>query len=84
MPLLPGGVRFVSRCLRVSRAQLHIILRRADDWKDGHCSCQTDGTDELARMYYVIVGGPASQTGRIVNTTKYDYFRFISQTPVMG
>ncbi|WP_407301456.1 IS3 family transposase [Klebsiella quasipneumoniae] len=28
------GVSFVSRCLRVSRAQLHVILRRTDDWKD--------------------------------------------------
>ena len=27
------GVSFVSRCLRVSRAQLHVILRRTDDWK---------------------------------------------------
>ncbi len=33
-PLLPGwGVSLVSRCLRVSRAQLHVILRRTDDWK---------------------------------------------------
>ena len=28
-----GGVSLVSRCLRVSRAQLHVILRRTDDWK---------------------------------------------------
>ncbi len=27
------GVSLVSRCLRVSRAQLHVILRRTDDWK---------------------------------------------------
>ncbi len=26
------GVSLVSRCLRVSRAQLHVILRRTDDW----------------------------------------------------
>ncbi|EET3211038.1 hypothetical protein HQI15_11925, partial [Escherichia coli] len=32
------GVNFVSRCLRVSRAQLHVILRRTDDWKDGRRS----------------------------------------------
>ncbi|OKT14728.1 transposase, partial [Escherichia coli] len=36
------GVSFVSRCLRVSRAQLHVILRRADDWKDGRRSRHTD------------------------------------------
>ncbi len=29
------GVSLVSRCLRVSRAQLHVILRRTDDWMDG-------------------------------------------------
>ena len=28
----------VSRCLRVSRAQLHVILRRTDDWMDGRRS----------------------------------------------
>ncbi len=28
------GVSLVSRCLRVSRAQLHVILRRTDDWMD--------------------------------------------------
>ncbi|MWT91416.1 hypothetical protein GP954_41165, partial [Escherichia coli] len=32
------GVSLVSRCLRVSRAQLHVILRRTDDWKDGRRS----------------------------------------------
>ncbi len=26
------GVSLVSRCLRVSRAQLYVILRRTDDW----------------------------------------------------
>ena len=33
-----GELSLVSRCLRVSRAQLHVILRRADDWKDGRRS----------------------------------------------
>ncbi|EFH4142657.1 hypothetical protein GW671_21270, partial [Escherichia coli] len=28
------GVSLVSRCLRVSRAQLYVILRRTDDWMD--------------------------------------------------
>ncbi|MSH51800.1 IS3 family transposase [Escherichia coli] len=48
------GVSFVSRCLRVSRAQLHVILRRADDWKDGRRSRHTDDTDVLLRIYHVI------------------------------
>ncbi|ELH6842853.1 IS3 family transposase [Escherichia coli] len=48
------GVSFVSRCLRVSRAQLHVILRRADDWKDGRCSRHTDDTDVLRRIHHVI------------------------------
>ncbi len=48
------GVSFVSRCLRVSRAQLHVILRRTDDWKDGRCSRHTDDTDVLRRIHHVI------------------------------
>ncbi|MCS2126429.1 IS3 family transposase [Escherichia coli] len=48
------GVSFVSRCLRVSRAQLHVILRRADDWKDGRRSRHTDDTDALRRIHHVI------------------------------
>ncbi|MGR4607334.1 IS3 family transposase [Escherichia coli] len=48
------GVSFVSRCLRVSRAQLHVILRRADDWKDGRRSRHTDDTDVLHRIHHVI------------------------------
>ncbi|EHX0600860.1 IS3 family transposase [Escherichia coli] len=48
------GVSFVSRCLRVSRAQLHVILRRADDWKDGRRSRHTDNTDVLRRIHHVI------------------------------
>ncbi len=48
------GVSFVSRCLRVSRAQLHVILRRADDWKDGCRSRHTDDTDVLRRIHHVI------------------------------
>ncbi|EFS11658.1 insertion element IS2A uncharacterized 48.2 kDa domain protein, partial [Shigella flexneri 2a str. 2457T] len=39
------GVSLVSRCLRVSRAQLHVILRRTDDWMDGRRSRHTDDTD---------------------------------------
>ncbi|MSM65246.1 IS3 family transposase [Escherichia coli] len=48
------GVSFVSRCLRGSRAQLHVILRRADDWKDGRRSRHTDDTDVLRRIHHVI------------------------------
>ncbi|ELD2890745.1 IS3 family transposase, partial [Salmonella enterica] len=48
------GVSLVSRCLRVSRAQLHVILRRTDDWKDGRRSRHTDDTDVLRRIHHVI------------------------------
>ncbi|EQA1395215.1 TPA: IS3-like element IS2 family transposase, partial [Escherichia coli] len=48
------GVSLVSRCLRVSRAQLHVILRRTDDWKDGRRSRHTDDTDVLLRIHHVI------------------------------
>ncbi|MGR6300924.1 IS3-like element IS2 family transposase [Escherichia coli] len=48
------GVRLVSRCLRVSRAQLHVILRRTDDWMDGRRSRHTDDTDVLLRIHHVI------------------------------
>ncbi|UUK67632.1 IS3 family transposase [Escherichia albertii] len=47
------GVSLVSRCLRVSRAQLHVILRRTDDWKDGRGSRHSDDTDVL-RIHHVI------------------------------
>ncbi|WP_262240094.1 IS3 family transposase [Escherichia coli] len=47
-------VSLVSRCLRVSRAQLHVILRRTDDWKDGRRSRHTDDTDVLLRIHHVI------------------------------
>ncbi|EOT8965723.1 IS3 family transposase [Escherichia coli] len=48
------GVSLVSRCLRVSRAQLHVILRRTDDWKDGRRSRHSDDTDVLLRINHVI------------------------------
>ncbi|OEI95243.1 transposase, partial [Shigella sp. FC1567] len=44
------GVSLVSRCLRVLRAQLHVILRRTDDWMDGRRSRHTDDTDVLLRI----------------------------------
>ncbi|HGC4487248.1 TPA: IS3 family transposase [Escherichia coli] len=48
------GVSLVSRCLRVSRAQLHVILRRTDDCKDGRRSRHSDDTDVLLRIHHVI------------------------------
>ncbi|QKW72378.1 IS3-like element IS2 family transposase [Shigella flexneri] len=48
------GVSLVSRCLRVSRAQLHVILRRTDDWMDGRRSRHTDDTDVLLRIHHII------------------------------
>lgn len=48
------GVSLVSRCLRVSRAQLHVILRRTDDWKDGRRSRHSDDTDVRLRIHHVI------------------------------
>nr|AWU48092.1 IS2 family transposase TnpB [Escherichia coli] len=47
------GVSLVSRCLRVSRAQLHVILRRTDDWMDGRRSRHTDDTVVLLRIHHV-------------------------------
>ncbi|VDL20597.1 Putative transposase (identified by ISEscan HMM) [Escherichia coli] len=52
--LIARGVSLVSRCLRVSRAQLHVILRRTDDWMDGRRSRHTDDTDVLLRIHHVI------------------------------
>ncbi len=48
------GVNFVSRCLRWACAQLHVILRRTDDWKDGRRNRHTDDTDVLLRIHHVI------------------------------
>ncbi|WP_187440229.1 IS3 family transposase [Escherichia coli] len=48
------GVSLVSRCLRGSRAQLHVILRRTDDWMDGRRSRHSDDTDVLLRIHHVI------------------------------
>ncbi|CCI78768.1 unnamed protein product [Klebsiella pneumoniae subsp. rhinoscleromatis SB3432] len=38
----------------MSRAQLHVILRRTDDWKDGRRSRHSDDTDVLLRIHHVI------------------------------
>ncbi|HAX9985091.1 TPA: IS3 family transposase [Escherichia coli] len=47
-------VSLVSRCLRVSRAHLHVILRRTDGWKDGRRSRHSDDMDVLLRIHHVI------------------------------
>ncbi len=68
------GVSLVSRCFRVSRAQLHVILRLTDDWKDGRRNRHSDDPDVLLRIHrcyrraahvWLSSGmGAASQTGR--------------------
>ncbi|HDC4463286.1 IS3-like element ISEc36 family transposase, partial [Enterobacter kobei] len=54
--LVTGGWRIslVSRCLRVSRAQLHAIARQSKDWQDRRCKRKPDDTDALARIHTVI------------------------------
>lgn len=69
-PLLPGDGSKLRQLLSPgARAQLHVILRRTDDWKDGRRSRHTDDTDVLRRIHHVIgelptYGYAASQTGR--------------------
>ncbi|HGW5795628.1 TPA: IS3 family transposase [Klebsiella pneumoniae] len=54
--LVAGGWRIslVSRCLRVSRAQLHAMARRLKDWQDRRCKRKPDDTDALALIHTVI------------------------------
>ena len=54
--LVAGGWRIslVSRCLRVSRAQLHAMARRSKDWQDHRCKRKPDDTEALARIHTVI------------------------------
>ncbi len=63
------GVSLVSRCLRVSRAQLHVILRRTDDWMDGRRGRHTDDADVLLRIHHVIGELPTYGYRRVVSTT---------------
>ena len=51
-----GGWRIslVSRCLRVSRAQLHAMARRAKNWQDRRRRRKPDDTDVLSRIHTVI------------------------------
>ncbi|HBQ2914759.1 TPA: IS3-like element ISEc36 family transposase [Klebsiella pneumoniae] len=54
--LVAGGWRIslVSRCLRLSRAQLHAMARRLKDWQDRRCKRKPDDTDALALIHTVI------------------------------
>ncbi|HHN8383993.1 TPA: IS3 family transposase [Klebsiella quasipneumoniae] len=54
--LVAGGWRIslVSRCLRVSRAQLHSVARRSKNWQDRRRKRKPDDTDALARIHTVI------------------------------
>ncbi|HBW3857188.1 TPA: IS3 family transposase [Klebsiella pneumoniae] len=54
--LVAGGWRIslVSRCLRVSRAQLHAMARRTKNWQDRRRRRKPDDTDVLARIHTVI------------------------------
>ncbi|QGA63756.1 transposase [Klebsiella pneumoniae] len=54
--LVAGGWRIslVSRCLRVSRAQLHAKARRSKDWQDRRCKRKPDDTETLVRIHTVI------------------------------
>ncbi|WP_157349371.1 IS3 family transposase [Raoultella sp. 10-1] len=54
--LVAGGWRIslVSRCLRVSRVQLHAMARRSKDWQDRRCKRKPDDTEALARIHTVI------------------------------
>lgn len=45
---------FVSRCLQVSRAYLHVLKHRPWDWQDGRKKRQTDDADVLERIHGVI------------------------------
>lgn len=54
--LVAGGRRIslVSRCLRVSRAQLHAMARWPKDWQDRQGKRKPDDTESLGRIHTVI------------------------------
>lgn len=54
--LVAGGWRIslVSRCLRVSRAQLHAMARRSKSWQDRRRKRKPDDTEALDRIQTVI------------------------------
>ena len=47
-------ISLVSRCPRVSRAQLHAMARRSKDWQDRRCKRKPDDTEALSRIHAVI------------------------------
>ncbi|MDE1626122.1 IS3 family transposase [Klebsiella variicola] len=47
-------ISLVSRCLRVSRAQLHAMARWSKDWQDRRCKRKPDDTEALSRIHAVI------------------------------
>ncbi|MCY2005569.1 IS3 family transposase [Klebsiella pneumoniae] len=47
-------IGLVSRCLRISRAQLHAIVSRSKNWQDRRRKCKPDDTEALARIHTVI------------------------------
>lgn len=51
-----GGWRIslVSRCLRVSRAQLPAMARRSKNWRDRRRRRKPDDTEALARIHNII------------------------------
>ena len=69
------GVSLVSRCLRVSRAQLHVILRRTDDWKDGRRSRHSEDTDVLLRIHHVDIRLSAEHTSGSPQTSQSSHQR---------
>ncbi len=62
-----GGWRIslVSLCLRVSRAQLHAMVRRSKDWQDRRCKRKPDDTEALARIHTVIGDLPTYRYRRL-------------------
>ncbi len=73
-PYCPGmGSKLSQPLSPVSRAQLHVILRRTDDWKDGRaavtqmirmCFSVYTMLSESAHVWLSSGMGAASQTGR--------------------
>lgn len=45
---------FVSRCLQVSRAHLHVLKHRPRSWQDGRKKRQIDDADVLERIHGVV------------------------------
>lgn len=71
--LVAGGWRIslVSRCLRVSRAQLHAMAHRSKGWQDRRCKRKPDDTEALARIHTVIGDLPTYGYRRVVGIGYY-------------